>query len=76
MQRSNDIDLMVVASLMPTPDGLLLLAALDGWDPAGHRPRPAVSKPSADATGLALLLSVATLTVGLLALLPAIAWAP
>ncbi|SMH62580.1 hypothetical protein [Azospirillum agricola] len=33
MRGSNDIDLMVTASLMPTPDGLLLLAALDGSAP-------------------------------------------
>jgi len=74
MQRSNEIDLMVVASLMPTPDGLLLLAALDGGDRAGHQPRLPAPAPNGDATGLALLLSVATLTLGLLALLPAISW--
>ncbi|MBP2228837.1 hypothetical protein J2847_002129 [Azospirillum agricola] len=68
MRGSNDIDLMVIASLMPTPDGLLLLAALDGSaPPSGGREQDGAP----DATGLALLLGGATLVLGVLAMLPA-----
>lgn len=67
-QGLNDIDLMAVASLMPMPDGVLLLAALGG--PGAGENRDGDGEPASDATGLALLLSGATLVLGLLALLP------
>jgi len=67
-QGSNDIDLMAVASLMPMPDGVLLLAALGG--PGAWVDRGEGAAPASDATAPALLLSGATLVLGLLALLP------
>lgn len=61
MRDSKDIDLMVAASLMPSPDGMLLLAA--SQENGGLTPR-------ADVAG-GLLLAVAALVAGLLSLLPA-----
>lgn len=62
MRDSKDIDLMVAASLMPSPDGMLLLAA--SQENGGPTPR-------ADVAGGLLLLGVAALVAGLLSLLPA-----
>lgn len=67
-QGSNDIDLMAVASLMPMPDGVLLLAALGG--PGAWVDRGEDAAPASDTAALALLFGGATLALGLLALLP------
>lgn len=74
MRRSSELDLLTVASLMPTPDGILLLAAhaggdQDAQDRAGAR--ETLDDAEMGMTDVAMLVSFATLVVGLLALLPA-----
>ncbi len=76
MRTTNNIDLMVMASLMPTPDGVLLIAAMNGTE--GGRPTDSAAG-AADpfdavdggltATGWALMVSAMTLLVGGLALM-------
>ncbi len=74
MHHPSELDLLTVASLMPTPDGILLLAAnaggaADGQDGALFRDR--ADDSDLDMTDLAMLVSFASLLLGLLALLPA-----
>lgn len=74
MRRSSELDLLTVASLMPTPDGILLLAAQTGGDQEAQdraNARETLDDAEMDMTDLAMLVSFATLVVGLLALLPA-----